>query len=60
VASSVLGGFHTPAKGGALMPTKLFVSLILAGLICAYVAMMYALMYQLALIDNSYLQNLAM
>jgi hypothetical protein len=42
------------------MPTKLFVCLIVAGLICAYVATMYGLIYQLVLIDNSYLQNLAM
>ena len=42
------------------MPTKLFVSLLVAGLVCGYVAMMHALIYHLVLIDNSYLQNLAM
>jgi hypothetical protein len=31
-----------------------------AGLVCGYVAMLYAVMYTIVLIDHSYLQSLAM
>ena len=41
------------------MITKLLVSVSLVGLLCGYVAMMYAIAYTLALFADSYWQNLA-
>jgi hypothetical protein len=60
VASSVSRGFNRSGKGGALMASKLFVYLILAGLVCGYAAMIYGLIYQLLLIQVLYLQHMAM
>jgi hypothetical protein len=38
----------------------MFVSMMIAGLVCAYVAMLYAMMRIVVLIDHSYFQSLAM
>ena len=42
------------------MMHKLFVSVTVAGLVCGYVAMLYALVRVLVHIDNSYFLSLAM
>ena len=42
------------------MTHKLFVSVIIAGLICGYAAMLYALIHIVVLLDHSYLLSLAM
>jgi hypothetical protein len=39
---------------------RLIVSMTVAGLVCGYAAMLYALMYIISLIDHSYFQSLAM
>lgn len=42
------------------MMSKLFVSATLVGLVCGYVAMLYALAYTFALFANVYWENLEM
>jgi hypothetical protein len=42
------------------MMHKLFVSVTLAGLVCGYVAILYALIHTVVLLDNSYFQSPAM
>jgi hypothetical protein len=42
------------------MTQKLLVSIMIAGLVCGYGAMLYAVMRILVLIDHSYFQSLAM
>jgi hypothetical protein len=39
---------------------RLFVSMTVVGLFCGYMAMLYALMRMVALIDHSYFLSLAM
>jgi hypothetical protein len=39
---------------------RMIISMTVAGLICGYVAMLYALMQTIVLIDHSYFQSLAM
>jgi hypothetical protein len=39
---------------------RMIISVTVAGLICRYVAMLYALMQTIVLIDHSYFQSLAM
>jgi hypothetical protein len=45
---------------GFMMMHRLFVSMTVAGLLCGYMAMLYALMRILVLIDHSYFLSLAM
>jgi hypothetical protein len=47
-------------RGGDFMMEKLFFFVTAAGLLCGYVAMIYAVMYIIILIDHSYFQSLAM
>jgi hypothetical protein len=42
------------------MTYKMLVSMAIAGLVCGYVAMLYAMMRIVVLIDHSYFQSLAM
>jgi hypothetical protein len=42
------------------MTYKMLVSMMIAGLVCGYVAMLYAMMRIVVLIDHSYFQSLAM
>jgi hypothetical protein len=42
------------------MMHKLLVSVTVAGLICGYIAMLYAFIRIIVLVDNSYFQSLAM
>jgi hypothetical protein len=42
------------------MMHKLFFFVTAAGLVCGYLAMIYAVMYIIILIDHSYFQSLAM
>ena len=42
------------------MMHKLFVSVTITGLVCGYVAIVYALIRIVVLLDNSYFQSLAM
>ena len=42
------------------MMRKLSVSVTIAGLVCGYVALLYALIRILVLVNNSYLLSLAM
>lgn len=42
------------------MMSKLFVSVTLVGLVCGYVAMLYALAYTFALFADFYWENLQM
>jgi hypothetical protein len=42
------------------MTYKMLVSMTIAGLVCGYVAMLYAMMRIVVLIDHSYFQGLAM
>ena len=42
------------------MTHKLFVSVTVAGLVCGYVALLYALIHIVIRIDHSYFQSLAM
>jgi hypothetical protein len=43
-----------------MMIHRLFVSITVAGLLCGYMAMLYALMRIVVLIDRSYFLSLAM
>jgi hypothetical protein len=43
-----------------MMIQRLFVSMTVVGLLCGYMAMLYALMRIVALIDHSYFVSLAM
>jgi hypothetical protein len=45
---------------GSMMIHRLFVSMTVAGLLCGYMAMLYALMRIVVLIDHSYFVSLAM
>jgi hypothetical protein len=47
-------------NGGLFMMHRLFVSMTVAGLLCGYMAMLYALMRIVVLIDHSYFLSLAM
>ncbi|HEY7320268.1 MAG TPA: hypothetical protein VIE89_22080 [Candidatus Binatia bacterium] len=42
------------------MMHRLFISMTIAGLFCGYVAMLYALMRIVMLVDHAYLLSLAM
>jgi hypothetical protein len=42
------------------MTHRLLVSMTIAGLVCGYLAMLYAVMRIVVLIDHSYFQGLAM
>jgi hypothetical protein len=42
------------------MMSKLFVSATIAGLVGAYLAMLYAIIHIIVLVDASYFQSLAM
>ena len=42
------------------MMHKLFASVVIVGLVCGYVAMLYALIHIVVLLDHSYLLSLAM
>jgi hypothetical protein len=42
------------------MAHRLMVSMTIAGLVCGYVAMLYAFMRIVVLIDHSYFRSLAM
>jgi hypothetical protein len=42
------------------MTYKMLVSMTIAGLVCGYVAMLYAMMRIVVLIDHSHFQSLAM
>jgi hypothetical protein len=39
---------------------RVIVSMTVVGLVCGYVAMLYALMHVIVLIDHSYFQSIAM
>ena len=47
-------------NGGDFMMSKLFVSATIAGLVGAYLAMLYAIIHIIVLVDASYFQSLAM
>jgi hypothetical protein len=47
-------------KPEGFMAHRLMVSMTIAGLVCGYVAMLYAFMRIVVLIDHSYFRSLAM
>jgi hypothetical protein len=52
--------FSARQEPEVFMTHRMLVSMTIAGLVCGYVAMLYAMMRIVVLIDHSYFQSLAM
>jgi hypothetical protein len=52
--------FSVRQEPEVFMTHRMLVSMTIAGLVCGYVAMLYAMMRIVVLIDHSYFQSLAM
>jgi hypothetical protein len=57
---ALYGNSDERSKRRRLMLHRLIVSMTVAGLVCGYAAVLYALMYMISLIDHSYFHSLAM